>query len=289
MGASDESRYKAPAAGCAADVLIALARSRTPLSTSQLAEHTGNTRSLVFRVLVELAQRGLVQEQHVRNGNGSAGAAYTLGVGVIELGGAYAQSVPFMQSVQRTLRRLADQTSETVSLATLQADKALYLMREEGERSVFSVSQVGKRLPANATAVGKALLAQLSDGQVRELYSRPTSELRALTPDSLSTIHALLADLQQVRLRGYAVEEGETVPGRCCIAVAIPAEGVEVDAAAISISTDLTRFETVRDEFVSLLLEAKRLHIAEVKSRHQLGDTSRADIAVGQAIGGYYP
>jgi DNA-binding IclR family transcriptional regulator len=285
MAGQGESRYKAPAAGCAADVLVALARSRTPLTASQLAEHTGANRSLVYRVLVELGQRGLVQEQQVR---GSSSAAYSLGVGVIELGGSYAQSVPFMQSVQRSLRRLADQTAETASLATLQGDKVLYLAREEGERSVFSVSQVGKQLPASATAVGKALLAQLSDGQVRELYARPGSELRALTPASLTTMDTLLADLRKARLRGYTIEDGETVAGRCCVAVAFPVDGPEADSVAISVSTDHARFQQVHEEFASLLLEAKRLHSAEAQSRHQLGDSSRTDIAVGRTVGSLY-
>jgi DNA-binding IclR family transcriptional regulator len=285
MAAQGEARYKAPAAGCAADVLVALARSRNPLTASQLAEHTGATRSLVYRVLIELGRRGLVQEQQIR---GSNSAAYSLGVGVIELGGSYAQSVPFMQSVQRTLRRLADVTDETASLATLQGDKVLYLAREEGERSVFSVSQVGKQLPANATAVGKALLAQFSDGQVRELYARPSSELRALTTASLTEMDALLADLRQARLRGYAIEDGETVAGRCCVAVAFPVDGPDADSVAISVSTDHARFQQVHQEFAALLLDAKRLHAAEVDSRHQLGDSSRADIAVGRAVGSRY-
>jgi DNA-binding IclR family transcriptional regulator len=285
MAGQGESRYKAPAAGCAADVLVALARSRTPLTASQLAEHTGANRSLVYRVLVELSQRGLVQEQQVR---GSSSAAYSLGVGVIELGGSYAQSVPFMQSVQRSLRRLADQTAETASLATLQGDKVLYLAREEGERSVFSVSQVGKQLPASATAVGKALLAQLSDGQVRELYARPSSELRALTPASLTTMDTLLADLRKARLRGYTIEDGETVAGRCCVAVAFPVDGPEADSVAISVSTDHARFQQAHEEFASLLLEAKRLHSAEAQSRHQLGDSSRTDVAVGRTVGSLY-
>jgi len=155
-------------------------------------------------------------------------------------------------------------------------------------QSVVARRGVCKQLPASATAVGKALLAQLSDGQVRELYARPSSELRALTPASLTTMDALLADLRQARLRGYTIEDGETVAGRCCVAVAFPVNGPDADSVAISVSTDHARFQQVHEEFASLLLEAKRLHSAEVTSRHQLGDSSRADIAVGRAVGSLY-
>src|SRR5882757_4617405 len=66
-------------------------------------------------------------------------------------------------------------------------------------QSVVARRGGSKQLPASATAVGKALLAQLSDGQVREVYARPSSELRPLTPASLTTMDALLADLRQAR------------------------------------------------------------------------------------------
>src|SRR5260370_23904817 len=63
-------------------------------------------------------------------------------------------------------------------------------------QSVVARRGGSKQLPASATAVGKALLAQLSDGQVREVYARPSSELRALTPASLTTMDTLLAELR---------------------------------------------------------------------------------------------
>ena len=211
--AAETPRYSAPAAGCAADVMLALAREGAA-TLLELAGRTGATRSLLYRVLTELELRQCVAR--------ATDGRYSLGVATIELGGAYARAVPFMESVRRVLRELAFAAGETASLATLRGGDVLYLIREEGERSVFAVSAPGKLLPANATAIGKALLARRSDAAVAErLSSHGPGELPRLTDRTIVTVDELLVDLARTRQRGWALEEGEAVRGRCCVAVAV--------------------------------------------------------------------
>src|SRR3954449_13565116 len=101
-------RYSAPAAACSADLLLALARSDSALSIAQLSERAGYTKSLVYRVLTDLESRDYVSKL--------PDGGYSLGLAVVELGGAFASSVSLMTSVRHVLRRLAEQTDETVSL-----------------------------------------------------------------------------------------------------------------------------------------------------------------------------
>src|SRR5919106_1082271 len=241
--ADGKPRYSAPAAACAADLLLVLARSESALSIAQLSERAGYTKSLVYRVLGELEARDYVSRL--------PDGGYWLGLAVVELGGAFTASVPLMSSVRRVLRRLADLTEETVSLGMLQGDQALYLMREEGARSVFAVSHVGKRLPANAVALGK-------------------------------TLDALLDDLARVRERGHAEEHGEAVRGRCCVAATAAFHQQGIDNVAISISMDEARFHPARESILEALLKARDQVAREAHGRAAIGEApSPSEVVMG--------
>jgi DNA-binding IclR family transcriptional regulator len=275
--ASSKPRYSAPAAGCAADILLALARQGVELSLNDLSEQTGHTKSLVYRVLAELEPRRYVTK--LDSGH------YTLGLATVELGGAFAVQMPLMSSVRRVCRWLARLTEETVNLGVLQSDQVLYLVREEGGRSVFALSTVGKLLPANAVALGKALLALHTDDRVRRLFAPQLEEqgqLTAITENTITRLDDLVSELARVRATGHAEEHGESVPGRCCIAVTAPFGQLEGRAVGISVSMDEGRFDEARDAVLNGLREARDQIAREVRGRAAVGDeASGADLMIG--------
>jgi DNA-binding IclR family transcriptional regulator len=249
-------RYSAPAAACAADVLLALAREGAA-TLPELAGRTGATRSLVYRVLAELERRQYVARGH--------DGRYALGVATMELGGAYAREVPFMDSVRRMLRELAHASGETASLGTLRDRDVLYLMREEGERSIFAVSAPGKLLPANATALGKALLARQTDDAVAERLA--SHELPRLTDRTIATVGELLVDLGHTRQRGWALEEGEAIRGRCCVAVAVTCAVQGLDDLAVGLSMERARLHKEGRDLVGVVVESGARIEREVQAR----------------------
>jgi DNA-binding IclR family transcriptional regulator len=267
-------KYSAPAAACAADVLLALAREASVMTIAELVASTGATKSLIHRTLVELEQRQLVAR--------TATGGWTLGLATVELGGAFAASVPMISSVRGVLRALADELGETVSLGTLAGDQALYLAREEGARSVLVVSRVGKRLPANAVAIGKALLAAESDNRVRARFAARLGRaegLDSLTTQTITSIDALLEDLRWTRERGYAEELEEAVAGRCCIGVRLPLDLPELDDVAISVSMDRSRHAADDGTVHESLLAASGAIAREADARLALGERLvRADV-----------
>lgn len=265
--ASAKPKYSAPAAGCAADILLALARRGMKLSVSDLSEYTGHTRSLVYRTLAELEPRRYVTKLD--------SGEYTLGLATVELGGAFALHMPLMSSIRRVCRWLAKLTEETVNLGVLQGDQVLYLVREEGGRSVFALSTVGKLLPANAVALGKALLALNTDDRVRSIFApqlEDQGQLTAITEKTITRLDDLLPDLARVRALGHAEEHGEVVAGRCCMAVTAPFGAVEERAVAISVSMDEARFHEAREAVLNGLREARDQIDREVRGRAAVGD-----------------
>jgi DNA-binding IclR family transcriptional regulator len=275
--APTKPKYSAPAAGCAADILIALARRGVELSVNDLSEHTGHTKSLVYRTLAELEPRRYVTK--LDSGH------YTLGFATVELGGAFALQMPLMSSVRGVCRWLAKLTEETVNLGVLQGDQVLYLVREEGGRSVFALSTVGKLLPASAVALGKALLALDTDDSVRDIFApqlEQHGQLTAITKNTITELDDLLSQLARVRALGHAEEHGEAVAGRCCMAVTAPFGGLEQRAVGISVSMDEARFQEARDAVLEGLREARDQISREVRGRAAVGDeTSGTDLMLG--------
>jgi DNA-binding IclR family transcriptional regulator len=243
---SSEGRYAAPAAACAADLLILLARSQHPLSLAEISRELGRSKSLVFRVVRELEAKELVE----RTSEGRV----SLGIVALELGGSYATRAEAGHSLRRILRELSNRTGETVNLGILRGPEVVYLLKYEGVNSIVTISHIGKRLPANCSALGKVLLAGLPDPEIAVVFGQ---RLPRLTSRSITSPDQLLSELELVRACGYAVDEGESAPGRCCLGVPVSLDGFAVEHAAVSISVDDETFAARRDELLAELLSAR--------------------------------
>ena len=96
-----------------------------------------------------------------------------------------------------------------------------YLARHDGRQPVRLTSQIGRRLPATSTATGKAALASLDPRELDRRLAGVTT-LPARRRKAHRTVDALLADLDAVRARGYAIDDEETMEGVVCYGIAIP-------------------------------------------------------------------
>jgi len=258
--------YRAPAAACAADALLALS-DRPDMTITELSKVTGSTRSLLYRVLAELRERALIEESRRPDDV----TTYRLGFSSIEVGVAYVRSLPYLDLVRNVLRQLAQQTSETASLGVLRGRNVHYLMREEGSRSVLSVSAVGRSLPAHATAMGKAMLATLPKEELDALYGQDSS-LVTLTPRTIADGKTLIERLAQVRNEPYGVDAEETILGRCGVGVAIDASAIgSHEIMGISLTSTLERFNEEPESLTGPLLTAQAYIAEQVASRAVFG------------------
>jgi len=113
----------------------------------------------------------------------------------------------------------------------------------------------GTLLPAYATSGGKVLLAELSKEDLRALYPRG---LRRFTPHT-QTFTQLLDELALVLMRGYAVNQQESVLGLSAVAVPLRDRGGST-IAAVAMSAPSTRLPPRRVREV--VVELRRCAIA---------------------------
>jgi DNA-binding IclR family transcriptional regulator len=243
----------APAVTRAAAILDLLSENAAvALGPSELARRLGLPKSSIANICAALAEVGLVRR---------IGTGFALGRKLAELGGAYLSAVDLVQEFYEACRVLPVGSEETVQLAVLDGLEMTYLARHDGRQPVRLTSQIGRRLPASCTATGKAALASLDQ---RELDRRLSgiSYLPVLSPNSHRTVEELLPDLAEVRRRGYALDDEETVEGVVCYGIAIPGRRPGDAPHAASITLLKAR---ATDERVPALVADLR-HLAELLS-----------------------
>ncbi|MFJ8025711.1 IclR family transcriptional regulator C-terminal domain-containing protein [Streptomyces sp. NPDC096311] len=81
----------------------------------------------------------------------------------------------------------------------------------KSELALRVAGRIGRVLPAYATSLGKVILAQLPTDTVLRLH--PGESLAPVTPHTIRRRSQLLAELDHVRERGYAVNHDESEEG----------------------------------------------------------------------------
>jgi IclR family pca regulon transcriptional regulator len=228
-------------------VLLAFDAEHPEPSLAELAQLTGFSRPAVRRFLITLERMGYVRS----NGAGR----WSLTPRVLSIGQHYTETHALIELAQPHLLSLAERTSESASLATLDGDEVVYVARVPVRRIMSINVSVGTRVPAHATSMGRVLLAWAPPVVVDEvLTGRP---LRAVTPNTLTDLDDVRAELSRVRAQGWSIVSEELEIGLLSASAPVRDRSGEVVAAlASSTSVGRSDAETLRRDVVPLLVDA---------------------------------
>ncbi|MFD8419829.1 IclR family transcriptional regulator C-terminal domain-containing protein [Streptomyces sp. NPDC059466] len=195
-------------------VVTAFGEGRSELTLTGVAQATGLARATARRALITLEHLGYVTAHaHV----------FRLTPRVLGLGFPPLSRTSLAEIATPYLTGLSQRLGESVSLAVLTGDEIRYTARITTSRIMSVHITVGTRLPAYATSLGRVLLADLPEP--------PLTELRPLTPRTITDPGRLRAALDRVRDEGYAFVDEELEQGLRSIAVPVRDRGGRVVAA----------------------------------------------------------
>ncbi|MCI0622094.1 MAG: IclR family transcriptional regulator [Acidobacteria bacterium] len=224
------------------------------LGVTEISVHLGMNKSTVHRLLSALERFGLVEQAQERE-------KYSLGLKLLELGNLAVQSRRLQAQAHTRLIEMSRRANETVHLALLSDGDVVYLDKIEANNSLVSIpSAIGRRLPAHCTGLGKVLLASLKEQELDELLGR--RELTRFTDRTITSRRELRRELQQVRMQGYALDQGEAERGLHCVAAPVFDHQKRI-AAAISISGPSVRFQGQELEQKIALVKETALKISQ--------------------------
>jgi len=218
------------------NILSRLAATEDGLALTDLAQRVGLAVSTTHRLLNTLARAGFVSQD-------PAQGRWFVGVEAFTVGNAFLYNRDVVAAARPFMRRLMEQSGETVNLSVLDDGEAVLLSQVECREMMRMLAKLGGRAPLHASAVGKALLAALPDEEVSAILHR--KGLERVTPNTIDTPARLRADLGQVRERGYSIDDEEHAIGLRCVAATIHDEHAE-PLAAISLSGPRARVPSDR-------------------------------------------
>lgn len=236
-----DGAYGVRAVQRALDLLDALQEAPDGLSLAELATAAGLPKSSIFRYLSTLEGCGYVERDGRR-------ARFRLGRRLLLLQSPRRVEL-LAQVAYPHLEALRDRFQETVNLGVLDGNRIGYLQIVESPRSMRLAAREGDRDPIHSTALGKAIATQLGREhllRILEAEGMPKLTLRTITESD-----AFLAELEEVRRRGFALDNGENEEGGRCIAVPLALNGI---GAAISLSAPEFRFSLDHAEPVAAAL-----------------------------------
>ncbi|MBB3122143.1 IclR family transcriptional regulator [Pseudoduganella violacea] len=225
----------------AAAVLRALENQAGGLSLAQIAKSADLPRTTVHRIVAALEA-----QQLVASGKGGV----KLGPAIVRLAAsAHTDVVTVIRPYAEALGR---RTRETVDVCVYRGLHAVSVDQYASDRELRVVSAIGTAYPIHCTAHGKALLADLPYETVAGLFD---GQLEQRTPNTITDIGRLHAELDAIREIGYGVDTEEHALGVCGIGVTLNTGMTE--RYAISLGVPAQRFAEHKSALLSALMQCK--------------------------------
>lgn len=193
-------------------ILSLFSDSRPELGVSEVARELGMHKSRVHRAIKTLEDMCyLRRDPRTRR--------YCLGYKAFEIGALAGRHSNTMSWARAQLRELAARFEASVSLRLVDDTDLLIVDTVETVDDPELHVPTGARIPLNYGAGGQVRAAFLPDERIRALiamHGLPRYTLRSITTEA-----DFLKAVRATRERGYAVSEGETVPGSFSVAAPI--------------------------------------------------------------------
>jgi DNA-binding IclR family transcriptional regulator len=217
------------------------------VTLTALAEAESVHKSTVLRLLRTLEAEGYVHHDGEHR--------YALGAQFFRLAQQALDSFEVRVIAAVRLRRLCDETAQTVHLAVYQDGIVTYVDKlEPREAGVRMASRIGNTAPLHCTAVGKVLLAGQPPAIRAEVVAR--LEFPRRTPNTLTSAESLLTEVAEVAETGWAQDHAENETFINCIGAPVfGANGSTLAAVSISVPDVLLPYQAVLD-LVPVLLAA---------------------------------
>jgi DNA-binding IclR family transcriptional regulator len=180
---------------------------------TEMSDALKTPKSTVHRLIVTMKEAGYVIFDPQTS-------KYSLGNRVARLGEQLNQQSPLLTFGVPMLEQLTRDCHEASHLAIMQGTEVVYISHEESKEPVRISFGMGHRAPVHCTALGKAFLAGLSETEIWMLYENK-KKLDRLTPNTVTSLRELVAEIAIVRKEGIAYDNEEYMTGLRCMAAPI--------------------------------------------------------------------
>lgn len=239
-------------------VLEILADGPQPMTFATIHERSSLPKSTLVRLLAALCEGEFLVRTDDR-------PSYRLGHKVLHVARAYLDQLDVTQAAAAHLEALASASRQTANLGVRDRHQVVHVAVGVPRRTLRFDAAVGDRADLHATSLGKVLLSVLEDAQLDAVLG--PEPYRALSPRTLTRRSELLRDLNEIRDRGWALDDNEHAEGLTCLAVPLLHEGAVIASLSVSGPSGELRPER-HEELLGLLRTAAQ----DMAADHELID-----------------
>ncbi|OWV87631.1 hypothetical protein ATY78_03790 [Rhizobium sp. R635] len=227
----------------AIDVMEAVS-SFGPISLRDLTTKMKVPASTAHRFLLILEARGFLSMDPVSQ-------KWEIGVRAFQVGNAYLRCTGLAEMARAYLATIGAASGETANLSIRQGDRMIVIAQVESHNPLRAFFRLGSQIPIYCSAAGKAVLAHLRDDEVDAMFEKTV--LARLTDRTIVSLPFLRMQLNEIRARGWALDDEEQVAGMRCVAAPImDKDGLPV--AALSLTGPKSRFDASSLKGLSVLV-----------------------------------
>ena len=221
-------------------VLLAFSQEKKAMTLSEVAEKTQLSRAAARRFLLTFSHLGYMI---------SDGKYFSLMPKVMDLGYNYISSMDIIEIAKPFMVELSKEVEESCSIGLIENKDIVYIVQEQVSRVMTISLKVGSRLPAHLTSMGRMILA-MNEKLQSDLFEK--FEYNQLTENTISDKDTLKAELDKIKLQGYAFVDQELEVGLRAISTPIFSKNDKVNYA-LTILSPTNRYTQV--EMVNRFLE----------------------------------
>ncbi len=218
--------------------ILAIVANGDGLSLSEIAAASELAASTAYRMLTTLQNHGMVEFD-------SNEQLWSIGVETYRMGSAFLRRRKLIDRARIVMQELMEKTGETANLGVAEDDCVVFVSQVETHEAIRAFFRPGTRSPFHASGIGKAVLAHLERERVNAIVRK--AGLAAYTERTLSDPVALARDLDEIRGRGWSVDDEERYPGMRCVAAPVfnefgePIGGVSVSGPTVRVTPEKVR------------------------------------------------
>jgi IclR family acetate operon transcriptional repressor len=215
--------------------ILAIVADGDGLSLSEVASASGLAASTAYRMLTTLEGNGMVEFDRTDQ-------LWSIGVEAYRMGSAFLRRRKLVDRARIVMQDLMEKTGETANLGVAEDDCVVFVSQVETNQAIRAFYRPGTRNPFHASGIGKAILAHLPGERVAAIVRK--AGLEAYTPKTLAEAPALAHDLDQIRMRGFSIDDEERYPGMRCIAAPVfnefgePVAGVSISGPTVRVAVE---------------------------------------------------
>jgi IclR family KDG regulon transcriptional repressor len=213
--------------------IIDLLENSSELRLKDIADKLSIDKSTIHRFLKTLLKYNFVKMN-------PSNKKYSLGLKFLNIATKIIDSIDIRNIAHPYLIDLEEYSNETIHLTTFDGKRVVYIDKIESIKPIRMYSRIGNIAPINCTAAGKAILAFQKESVINSIIQ--DLDFIPVTKNTITDKKKFMEDLEDVRNKGFAVDNSEHEENICCIAAPIRDYSREVKYA-VSISAIKTRMD----------------------------------------------